>query len=127
MSHWMKDFPIDDMVSGVVVSQYVRCGKSNCRCASRRREDLHGPYHYHMDRFDGRLVKRYIRKKDVAEMQRRCLLHKVFNETLRAENRETEQFMRKARLQLRTVGHLIGDRTEAVRHFGDFIPPDFNP
>ena len=80
-----------------------------------------------MVRVDGRLVKRYIRKKDVAEMQRRCRLHKVFNEKLRAENRETEQFMRKARLQLRTVGHLIGDRTEAVRHFGDFIPPDFNP
>jgi hypothetical protein len=54
---------------GTVHTQWVRCGKSSCRCA---RGELHGPYHYHFWRENGRLRKRYVKPDDVAEVRARC-------------------------------------------------------
>ena len=43
--------------SGILVDEYVKCGKKNCRCASG---DLHGPYYYHYYWNKGKLRKKYV-------------------------------------------------------------------
>ena len=53
--------PLDGWIS----RQRVRCGKTNCKCSTGQ--------HHHMASYlffrkDGKLQKRYIRKKDVDEM-----------------------------------------------------------
>lgn len=53
-----------------VCAQYVRCGKSGCRC---ERGELHGPYHYCFWREGGRLRKAYIKKADVEQVRNDCM------------------------------------------------------
>jgi hypothetical protein len=54
---------------GVVCRQWVRCGRPNCRCA---RGELHGPYHYHFVRANGRLRKRYVQPDEVERVRAAC-------------------------------------------------------
>lgn len=48
--------------TGALCLQWVKCGKSACRCASGER---HGPYWYLFWRQGGRLHKRYVRAAEV--------------------------------------------------------------
>lgn len=57
------------MLNGTVHAQFVRCGKSNCKCADG---ELHGAYYYHFVRVDGRLKKRYIKPSEVEAVQQAC-------------------------------------------------------
>lgn len=43
------DEPVS-LLPGHIVTERVRCGKPNCRCA---RGELHGPYHYRRWRSGG--------------------------------------------------------------------------
>src|SRR5687768_9166578 len=54
---------------GTVHTQFVKCGKSNCRCASG---ELHGAYYYHFVRVGGRLRKRYLKAAEVEQIQIAC-------------------------------------------------------
>jgi hypothetical protein len=54
---------------GVVCRQWVRCGRPGCRCA---RGQLHGPYHYHFARENGRLRKRYVKAADLERVRAAC-------------------------------------------------------
>lgn len=58
------------IINGTVHTQFVKCGKSNCKCANG---ELHGAYYYHFVRVDGRLRKRYLKPSDVEEVQQACL------------------------------------------------------
>lgn len=49
-----------------VCAQYVKCGKTNCRCASGQ---SHGPYYAAFWKEKGRIRKRYIRLADVEQMR----------------------------------------------------------
>ena len=51
---------------GVLLANYVRCGKPACRCA---RGELHGPYLYRRWREGGRQRRQYVRRGDVQEVQ----------------------------------------------------------
>ncbi len=51
---------------GALCPQWVRCGKTACRCAHG---ELHGPYQYLFWREGGRRRKRYVRLADVADVQ----------------------------------------------------------
>src|SRR5262249_30221848 len=57
------------MLPGVVLRQWVRCGRPNCRCA---RGQLHGPYFYRFGHEGGRLRKEYVRRRDVDQVRARC-------------------------------------------------------
>lgn len=57
------------MMPGTVHTQFVRCGKSNCKCA---RGELHGAYYYHFVRVGGRLRKRYLKASEIEETQIAC-------------------------------------------------------
>jgi hypothetical protein len=70
---------------GVVLEQFVRCGKPGCRCAQG--EALHGPYFYRFERRGGRLVKRYVKRSEAPEARRACQLRR---ET-QAESRRLQQ------------------------------------
>src|SRR5262245_47492898 len=64
-----SDDPLPKMLPGVVLYQWVRCGRPGCRCARGR---PHGPYHYRFWREGGRLRKAYVRRADVAAVRARC-------------------------------------------------------
>jgi len=64
--------PFDPM-PGSVHSEMIRCGKSNCRCATvadfatvADECNLHGPYHFRYFIDNGKTRKVYVRKRDVA-------------------------------------------------------------
>ncbi|MHA1753606.1 MAG: DUF6788 family protein [Candidatus Helarchaeota archaeon] len=49
---------IKDSESGILIYEYVKCGKKGCRCNNG--VSLHGPYYYHYFWSDGKLRKKYI-------------------------------------------------------------------
>ncbi|MHA1252743.1 MAG: DUF6788 family protein [Candidatus Helarchaeota archaeon] len=49
---------IKDSESGILMHEYIRCGKKNCKCYNGGA--LHGPYWYHYYWENGKLKKRYI-------------------------------------------------------------------
>lgn len=57
------------ILPGTVHTQYIRCGRARCKCASG---ELHGPYYYRFFRAGGRLHKRYVRRVDVASVETHC-------------------------------------------------------
>jgi hypothetical protein len=63
---------------GVVLPQWVRCGRKNCRCV---RGELHGPYHYRFWRECGRLRKTYVPAANLERVRSLC-------EARRRERRE---------------------------------------
>jgi hypothetical protein len=52
--------------AAAVSVQYVKCGKSNCRCANGA---LHGPYYAKLWKVNGRMRKAYVRLKEVENAQ----------------------------------------------------------
>ena len=84
----------DDELPGAVLPQYVRCGKPNCRCSSRRREDLHGPYFYRFHRESGRLRKAYVPKDRVDQVRAACARYR---EEQQARRRVTHLFQQRAK------------------------------
>jgi hypothetical protein len=54
---------------GVVLPQWVKCGRPHCRCA---RGELHGPYFCRFWREGGKLRKAYVRLEDLEQVKARC-------------------------------------------------------
>ena len=67
--------------AGVVLLQFVRCSRPNCRCA---RGQLHGPYHYRFWREDGRLRKAYVRRSELEEVRAQCEARRQARRDVRA-------------------------------------------
>ena len=78
---------------GAICQQWVRCGRSGCRCS---RGDLHGPYTYVFSREAGRLRKRYVRLDAVPTVQAAC-----------AERREQERQARESARSWREKWRLL--------------------
>ncbi len=91
----------DDELPGVVLPQYVRCGKPSCRCS--RREDLHGPYFYRFYREGGRLHKRYVPRSRLEEVRAAC--H-------RRQQRELEERLR--RVESHSLLRAFGEHTRQL-------------
>ena len=87
--------------NGAVCQQFVRCGKTNCRCT---RGELHGPYFYLFWRENGQLKKEYIRRENVEQVRDSCEVkresRRLAKESshhwreLQAAIREVEKWMR---------------------------------
>ncbi|MCA1624990.1 MAG: hypothetical protein LC778_14560 [Acidobacteria bacterium] len=88
------------MMSGSVHKQFVRCGKTTCRCA---RGELHGAYYYYFKRVNGKLSKRYLKPHEVKQMQAACLAWREEKRAGRAHSRETWRLIRKMSARLRDV------------------------
>ena len=88
------------MLPAAVCAQYVRCGKSNCKCASGL---LHGPYHYCFWREGGKLKKAYVRKADVAEVRSICQTYRQSRQRFNIDF----DLWRSLQLELREVEHHV--------------------
>ena len=61
--------PEEGELLGSLHAEKKRCGKENCRCASGREEDLHGPYYYRRWRDEeGTQGKEYVPRPEVEEV-----------------------------------------------------------
>jgi hypothetical protein len=70
VGHMLPKISIDKL-PGAVCTQYIRCGKPNCKCAHGQ---LHGPYHYRFWRDNkGRQHKEYVKKADLERVRAACL------------------------------------------------------
>jgi hypothetical protein len=76
----LPKIPPDRMLNGAVCAQYKRCGKANCRCA---RGELHGPYFYRFQWYEGGVVKEYLRLSDVEEVRAACARYRALQDELR--------------------------------------------
>jgi hypothetical protein len=71
-----------------VCEQWVRCGRSNCRCA---RGKLHAPYAYLFWREGGRLRKRYVPASTAPALRAALRAMKERRDWLRAQVRAARQ------------------------------------
>ena len=73
------------MLAGAVCRQWVKCGKSNCRCAHGQ---PHGPYHYRFFRQGGKLRKRYVNPANVNKVRAQCETRRQHRRQLSASHDE---------------------------------------
>lgn len=61
-------FSYCERAQGTLYSRKKPCGRPNCRRASGKPEDLHGPYYEWNRRVDGRLVHRIVSETQAEEL-----------------------------------------------------------
>lgn len=83
--------PLPNFLPGVVCKQFVRCGRSNCRCAAG---ELHGPYFYRFWREGGRLRKAYVNRSDLDAVRARCAARQQQRRQLTAGWQEWRSLMK---------------------------------
>lgn len=67
-------------LEGEVCEQFIRCGKSGCRC---RDGQLHGPYFYRIWRQGARVRKVYVKAAELDTVRAACEAHKLLARSLR--------------------------------------------
>jgi hypothetical protein len=82
------------MLPGVVCWQWVRCGRSGCRCG---RGSLHGPYAYRFFREGIRLHKAYIPKGLVTQVTEACEARREFRRQIKASLQEWRELTEQVR------------------------------
>ncbi len=97
------------MMTGTVHTQYVRCGKQNCKCA---RGELHGAYFYHFVRVGGKLRKRYLKAVEVEKIKESCALRQQQEKRRRDDSKTVWNLIRQIRENLRETDALYGFRGE---------------
>jgi hypothetical protein len=88
----------EDMLNGAICAQYKKCGKSNCKCS---RGELHGPYYYRFMWLGGRVIKSYVKLKDVDEQKAACARYRALQNKLLAGRQRYSQMIATLRSQLR--------------------------
>lgn len=94
---------------GTVHTQFVRCGKSNCKCS---RGALHGPYFYHFVRIGGCLRKRYLKASEAERVQAACIARRVEEKTQRNQAHRTWGQIREIRDTLRSAEKRIDENSK---------------
>lgn len=61
---------VDLVLSGTLYARLKPCGKPNCRCASGKEGDLHGPYWEWNRREGGRLVHKIVSEEEAKEIEK---------------------------------------------------------
>lgn len=74
---WEELLKEDYFLQGTLVEAYLRCGKSNCRCA-RDEKFKHGPKYYLSFKERGKSKMVYIREGKVEEVQKAIENYKNF-------------------------------------------------
>lgn len=75
---------LPQMLPGVVLVQCRQCGKSNCKCTSGRKEDMHIG-HYRFWREGGVLKKQYVKKQDIERVKKACRRRQRWESQFRGE------------------------------------------
>lgn len=88
------------ILSGTVHEQFIRCGKSNCKCAGN---ELHGPYFYYFVRIEGKLKKRYLKPSEVEKVRSGCWARQEEKRREIKNKNKTWKLLRKIRKNLRAI------------------------
>ncbi len=92
-------------LEGEVCAQFIRCGKSGCRCQSGH---LHGPYHYRIWREGAHVRKVYVKAGELEAVRAACEAHKTLSRSLRdvkqTRLRLTQSILKEWRQTLRYLG-----------------------
>jgi len=88
------------LCSGALHQQYLRCGKSNCRCHDKKSPQPHGPYFLWARRINGKQVNRTLRPGAKLDRVREGILNyermqRLLDQLVRAEESrilEDEEF-----------------------------------
>src|SRR5687768_9771512 len=93
------------ILRGTVHAQYVRCGKSNCKCA---RGELHGPYFYFFFRKSGKLRKHYLKSSEIEQIQTACNERRNRQRERQAQLKYYQEVFRDYRSGLREIEKYTG-------------------
>lgn len=77
---------------GSLQQRYRTCGKPNCKCASGRQEDRHGPHYTRVFYVDGERRREYVRLEDVDQVREKIERRQ---RRLRIERAERDRHMRR--------------------------------
>lgn len=89
-----------EITNGGLYEQSVRCGKSNCHCASG---DLHNGYYYLFFRQAGRLKKVYVQKDHVEQVRSQIKAARSIRSSAKAAHSRAMQAIRECRDVLREI------------------------
>lgn len=105
---------IEEITTGGVYLQRVRCGKNNCKCA---RGETHTAYYFFASR-NGKLTKTYIRKAQVKAFSR--LVARAIAERQRQKQSDKSGWdsLRQLRQSLREQDSIIHSLKEGSKYDG---------
>jgi len=101
-SHTITD--LTSLLPGEVCAQYIRCGKSGCRC---RLGERHGPYYYRIWREGSRVQKAYVRREDLDAVQAACDAYRTYQRHLRQMRLQREKLTQDIRHEWRRGKRLL--------------------
>lgn len=99
------DEPVS-LLPGYIVTERVRCGKPNCRCA---RGELHGPYHYRRWRSGGIHHKEYVRPQYLDRTKAACRAWSDLQAQLRENRRRVAEIVAASRWLVRHAHECLED------------------
>ncbi len=99
-----KDAKELEPLAGEVCPQFIRCGKSGCRCQNGQ---PHGPYHYRIWREGARVRKVYVKATEVEEVKAACLLHRAMTRSLQDVRQEKLHLAQSMQREWRRTQRLI--------------------
>ena len=70
------------MHPGSLGEQYNVCGKAGCRCKDPKKPQKHGPYFQLSYRWRGKSTTRFVRREQVAGMQRKVANYQRFRKLM---------------------------------------------
>ena len=85
---------------GSVCVQYMRCGRSNCKCSQGK---PHGPYYVRFWYENGQPRKKYVKKSEFQAISAACLARKREQHEQRAMLRQAKQQWNDALYLLRSI------------------------
>lgn len=88
------------LLKGEVCAQYIRCGKSNCRC---QQGHPHGPYYYRIWREGSQVKKVYVKQAELESVRQACAAHKQLVEQLRGQRLDRARVTRQIKRAWRTT------------------------
>ncbi len=75
-----KLLKLGPMLPGSISEQWNVCGTPGCKCKSRKQPIKHGPYYQLSFSLKGKSSTFFIKKQDLAEVQKRIQQYKKFKE-----------------------------------------------
>ena len=91
-------------LEGEVCPQFIRCGKSGCRC---QYDKPHGPYHYRIWREGTRVRKVYVKATELEAVRAACVLHRALARSLQDVRQEKLQLTQSMSREWRRTQRLI--------------------
>jgi hypothetical protein len=100
-----------ESLPGEVCAQYIRCGKSGCRCEQGQR---HGPYYYRIWREGDQVHKVYVKRSELGMVRQACASYRLQRQLLRDTHNERERLARRILREQRDATRLMRRLSQSV-------------